>query len=251
MSHYPESPCQYALFRLQRCKLRKKLRGVWICIFSMKKNKLQSIHSRQNERWTWHRGHLWYGRQKSGRMSVTGVWIDCDRWRHFLLNCTSTQTQHRGLATLSQFSDYGLMYQVKVGAQIVRRVSNSKARMYRNPLNQFPFPCLFVGAVEKLCICVTFAKKLGDWWCKLQLPDLSLLNSQISDTSPLSDFKLTFRFLPQRPVFNDGCVSVSREGRRKWSFIGIWRPGLPNACPTKLGLILGQKLQVARSTVAE
>ena len=110
--------CQYAPFRLQRCKLRKKLRGVWICIFSMKKNKLQSIHSRQNGRWTWHGGHLWYGRQKSGRMSVTGVWIDCDRWRLFLLNCTSTQTQHRGLATLSQFSDYGLMYQVKVGAQM-------------------------------------------------------------------------------------------------------------------------------------
>ena len=134
----------------------------------------------------------------------------------------------------------------------VRCIWSSIARMYRIPLNQFSLSLnLFVGAVEKLCICVTFAKKLGDWWCKLQLPDLSLLNSQISDTSPLSDFKLTFRFLPQRPVFNDGCVSVSREGRRKWSFIGIWRPGLPNACPTKLGLILGQKLQVARSTVAE
>ena len=236
MSHYPESPCQYALFRLQRCKLRKKLRGVWICIFSMKKNKLQSIHSRQNERWTWHRGHLWYGRQKSGRMSVTGVWIDCDRWRHFLLNCTSTQTQHRGLATLSQFSDYGLMYQ--------SRSSNCKMcfELKRKDISHslesvFPFLVYLSAQSKSFAFVSLLPKKLGDWWCKLQLPDLSLLNSQISDTSPLSDFKLTFRFLPQRPVFNDGCVSVSQEGRRKWSFIGIWRPGLPNACPTKLGLI--------------
>ena len=45
---------------------------------------------------------------------------------------------------------------------------------------------------------VTFDKKPRDRWCKLGLPDLSLLNSHIWDTFPLSSFKLTFQFLLQR-----------------------------------------------------
>ena len=62
---------------------------------------------------------------------------------------------------------------------------------------------------------------------------------------PSQQFQIDFSvFAATAPVFNDGCVSVSWEGRRKWSFIWIWHPELPNSCPTKSVLIWrrGQKL---------
>ena len=62
---------------------------------------------------------------------------------------------------------------------------------------------------------------------------------------PSQQFQIDFSvFAATAPVFNDGCVSVSWEGRRKWSFIWIWHPELPNSCPTKSALIwrTGQKV---------
>ena len=89
-----------------------------------------------------------------------------------------------------------------------------------DPIFSFVFICPQRGGIRMVHpdFCnVTLDQKLRDRWIKLELPDLSLLNSHIwRRYFPSQQFQIDFSvFAAQAPVFNDGCVSVSWAGRKK------------------------------------
>ena len=83
---------------------------------------------------------------------------------------------------------------------------------------------------------VTLDQKLRDRWIKLELPDLSLLNSHIwRRYFPSQQFQIDFSvFAAQAPVFNDGCVSVSWAGEESDHLFGFDTQN----CPTHAQLNL-------------
>ena len=118
-----------------------------------------------------------------------------------------------------------------------------------DPIFSFVFICPQRGGVrmvhQDFCN-VTLDQKLRDRWIKLELPDLSLLNSHIwRRYFPSQQFQIDFSvFAAQARSLMMDVSAYHGRGGRKWSFIWIWHPELPNSCPTKSVLIWrrGQKL---------
>ena len=128
--------------------------------------------------------------------------------------------------TLSHFWDLEHQIEWRVQQKLgFQHINWQKTGIWRFPLH-WPYPFLmficrprerWVGMVHPDFCNVTFHKKLRDRWFKLELPDLSLLNSHIwRRYFPSQQFQIDFSvFAAQAPVFNDGCVSVSWAGGKK------------------------------------
>ena len=186
--------------------------------------------------------------------------MEPDRWpaRLFAQLHSLPQTQHRGLATLSHFLTFTWTWILIWTDSMKRQTKPQKAWWKFNFWMEImwqkkglwylsfvtlaiAFLCSHLSALTRmLAMSVLTKRKETDgpsWISWFVSSKFSYLESPA--------FNLTFQFLAATaPVFNDGCVSVSWEGRRKWSFIWIWHPELPNSCPTKSALIwrTGQKV---------
>ena len=189
--------------------------------------------------------------------------MEPDRWpaRLFAQLHSLPQTQHRGLATLSHFLTFTWTWILIWTDSMKRQTKPQKAWWKFNfRMNELEIMWQNKGLWYLSFVTLAIAFLCSHLSALTRMLAMSVLTKRKETDGPSLDFLICLFqilifgiprfqfdfsvFAATAPVFNDGCVSVSWEGRRKWSFIWIWHPELPNSCPTKSALIwrTGQKV---------